>query len=193
MKREEIILDFTSLLDVTLIVIFFFVIFSNLDSENNRAKTEQAVSEYESMMEAAEKRENEATKLVEQLEKDLEIIKKSDENMAENLEEMMNYAKGQNLKILLEIESNTWKAKIICGNEKIAEIDDSDDFADKMLETLKTTKYKTDDTIFCDLVFDGSVPGSRKAYVATRLALDEIKDEYRNFYYSETDLSVGED
>ena len=34
MKKRDVILDFTSLLDVTLIVIFFFVIFSHLDTED---------------------------------------------------------------------------------------------------------------------------------------------------------------
>ena len=36
MKKRDVILDFTSLLDVTLIVIFFFVLFSHLDSEENK-------------------------------------------------------------------------------------------------------------------------------------------------------------
>ena len=40
MKKRNVILDFTSLLDVTLIVIFFFVMFSYLDIKENRVKAE---------------------------------------------------------------------------------------------------------------------------------------------------------
>ena len=57
MKKRDVILDFTSLLDVTLIVIFFFVIFSHLDTEDNRAKTEAKVAELETAIEEAEERE----------------------------------------------------------------------------------------------------------------------------------------
>lgn len=34
MKKRQIILDFTSLLDVIMIILFFFIIFSNLETDN---------------------------------------------------------------------------------------------------------------------------------------------------------------
>ena len=34
MKKRQIILDFTSLLDVIMIILFFFIIFSSLETDN---------------------------------------------------------------------------------------------------------------------------------------------------------------
>ena len=57
MKKRDVILDFTSLLDVTLIVIFFFVLFSHLDSQENKARTDAKVQELELEIKEAEDRE----------------------------------------------------------------------------------------------------------------------------------------
>ena len=40
MKKRQIILDFTSLLDVIMIILFFFIIFSNLETDNLRKDLE---------------------------------------------------------------------------------------------------------------------------------------------------------
>ena len=45
MKKKDILLDFTSLLDVTLILIFFFVIFSHLDNVQSTAQIEDKESQ----------------------------------------------------------------------------------------------------------------------------------------------------
>ena len=38
MKNKDIVIDFTSLLDVTLIIIFFFIMFSTFDTDNEKKK-----------------------------------------------------------------------------------------------------------------------------------------------------------
>ena len=42
MKVREIILDFTSLLDVVMIILFFFVLYSSIDTENATEKAKAA-------------------------------------------------------------------------------------------------------------------------------------------------------
>ncbi|MGO5020539.1 hypothetical protein ACTQ32_12145 [Roseburia faecis] len=74
MRKRDIVLDFTSLLDVTLIVIFFFVLFSHLDEQENKARTESKVQELEVAIQEAEDRESEADKLIEQLENEIAIV-----------------------------------------------------------------------------------------------------------------------
>ena len=71
MKKRDVILDFTSLLDVTLIVIFFFVLFSHLDSQENKARTDAKVQELEVAIQEAEDRESEADALAKQLENEI--------------------------------------------------------------------------------------------------------------------------
>ena len=100
MKKRDVILDFTSLLDVTLIVIFFFVIFSHLDTEDNRAKTEAKVAELETAIEEAEEREASAEELITQLEKEIDKeaeYYKSDEYIAEIAREKLGILKDNEI------------------------------------------------------------------------------------------------
>ena len=67
MKKKDILLDFTSLLDVTLILIFFFVIFSHFDNVQSTAQIEDKESKLESQINDAAERESQAHELKEQL------------------------------------------------------------------------------------------------------------------------------
>lgn len=193
MKKRDVILDFTSLLDVTLIVIFFFVIFSHLDTEDNRAKTEAKVAELETAIEEAEEREASAAELITQLEKEIEIVRDSSERQASNVEEMLEYGKSGNLKIILVMEDSGWIIRVNCKEVVVAEIDSSADIGKELLKAVQMAGYEVKDTVFCDFVFDGSVPGTASAYRKITKGLDLVKEEYRFLYYSETDLSIGEE
>lgn len=192
MKKREIILDFTSLLDVTLIIIFFFVIFSHFDSEDKKAQTENKIAELQTAIEEAEDREATADKLISQLEKDLEIVRNSSERRAENVEEMLAYAQSGNIKALLIMQENNWIIRIISQESVISEIDFQDDIGTELSKAIEKAGYKKEDTIFCDFVFDGSLPGTASAYRSITKGFDMVKKEYQYLYYSETDLSIGE-
>ena len=97
MKRRDVILDFTSLLDVTLIVIFFFVIFSNLDSQANKARTDAKVQELDAAVQQAENREANAKELEEQLQKDIDTVKESDVRRGANTKEILVFNKDENV------------------------------------------------------------------------------------------------
>lgn len=193
MKKRDVILDFTSLLDVTLIVIFFFVIFSHLDSEENKAQTEAKIKEYDIAIEEAEEREAAANELIEQVNRELDVIRESAAREASNLEEMFEYAKSGNIKIILDVKDNGWVIRVNCKNEVIKEIASDSNVGTELKSALEMVGYKTNDTIFCDFVFDGSQPGTASAYRKISKAFDEAESEYKYLYYSETDLSVGEE
>lgn len=193
MKKRDVILDFTSLLDVTLIVIFFFVIFSHLDTEDNRAKTEAKVSELETAIEEAEEREAEAEELIRQLEKEIEIVRDSDERQASNVEEILQYGKSGNIKLVLCMNEENWTIRVNCKEEMIAEIGLDADIGEELKVAIQKAGYSSEDTIFCDFVFDGLVPGTARAHRQITKGLDEVEEEYNYLYYSETDLSIGEE
>ena len=117
MKRRDVILDFTSLLDVTLIVIFFFVIFSNLDSQANKARTDAKVQELDAAVQQAENREANAKELEEQLQKDIDTVKESDVRRGANTKEILVFNKDENVTIILDMESGSWSARIISNQE----------------------------------------------------------------------------
>ena len=192
MNRRDVILDFTSLLDVTLIIIFFFVIFSNLDSQANRARTDEKVQELERAVHQAEDREANAKELEEQLQKEIDIVKESDIRRGENADGIIAFDKNENIKIILDMEPDAWSIRIIGNKEVIATASDKDLVDERIKMALDGAGYTNDDTIFCDFVFDGSRLGSYSAYRRIKNALSTLQKNYKYLYVSETDLSIGE-
>lgn len=193
MRKRDVILDFTSLLDVTLIIIFFFVLFSHFESEENKAATEAKMNELEVAVQEAEDREAVANDIIEQLEKEISLVRDSNERQASNIEEMIEYGRSGNIKILLKMRETGGIIQICSKNEVIKEIGLESAVGNEILNAIKTAGYGVDDTVFCDFVFNGSEPGTASAYRKITKGFDEVKDTFNHLYYSETDLSVGEE
>lgn len=193
MKKRDLILDFTSLLDVTLIVIFFFVLFSHLDMETNKAKTEEEIKKYEYATEEANKREEEASNLVAQLDEEIEIVKNSNARTASNVTEMLDFNRNDNLKLILDMNNGSWSIRVICNGELIGRVYKKSDITSDLLVMIQASGIEKDQTILCDFSFDGSEPGTRSAYNAITDAFVQLKKEYHNLYISETDLSIGKE
>ena len=70
-KTKDIIIDFTFLLDVTMIILFFFILFSFKETEQVKSQSNEAVERAETMMQEAEKQQKEALKLNEEASKRL--------------------------------------------------------------------------------------------------------------------------
>lgn len=191
MKKRDVILDFTSLLDVTLIVIFFFVLFSHLDSQENKSRTDTKVQELEVAIQNAEDREAEADALAKQLESEILIVKEHSNRQASNVSEILEFNRSENIKIILDMNSDNWSLRIIKGDSVVSIIDGSDDIGTGLKHALADAGYKNTSTIFCDLIFDGSLPGTASAYRKIKNCMDDVSKEYKYFYSSETDLSIG--
>ncbi len=193
MNRRDIILDFTSLLDVTLIIIFFFVIFSHLDNVEMQKEVDDKVSEMEEAIENAQEQESVAKDLAEQLKEDLAILQGSDDRRAEDLDAIITYNKSGNIKLILTKKADVWILRVNCKEKMIAELDITEGMEEELVKAITTAGCKEEDTVFCDFVFDGSLPGTASAYRRITGALDEVRKTYKHLYYSETDLSVGEE
>lgn len=192
MKKRDVILDFTSLLDVTLIVIFFFVLFSHLDEQENKARTDAKVQEMQVAIQEAEDRESDANELVNQLEEELGIVQEYSDRQASNVSEMLEFNKSENIKIILDMDTSSWSVRVIKADTVIAVIDGKDNIGDDVMNALSAAGYDNSKTIFCDLVFDGSLPGTASAYRNIIRSMHDVTKEYRYMYISETDLSIGE-
>lgn len=64
MKNDDLPIDFTPLLDVTLVLIFFFIMFSQIEIKENKEMTEAKMQEYNEEIEKAKDRENRDRKSV---------------------------------------------------------------------------------------------------------------------------------
>ena len=193
MKKKDILLDFTSLLDVTLILIFFFVIFSHFDNVQSTAQIEDKESKLESQINDAAERESQAQELKEQLEYEIGIVQNADDRAKDNVEEILEFTKGTNLKLILEMQDGKWTLVVSSKNEVISRIAAGDDVEARLADALESADYAYGDTILCDFVYNGSQAGTVSAYRKITKAMEAIQEEYKYLYYSETDLSVGEE
>ena len=191
MKKRDVILDFTSLLDVTLILTFFFVLFSHLDSQENKARTDAKVQELEVAIQEAEDRESEADALAKQLENEISIVKEYSNRQASNVSEMLEFNRSENIKIILDMNADNWSVRVIKGDLVISTVMGSDNIGIDLKKALVDAGYDNTKTIFCDFVFDGSLPGTASAYRQIKKGIEDVSKEYKYFYSSETDLSIG--
>ena len=193
MKKKDILLDFTSLLDVTLILIFFFVIFSHFDNVQSTAQIEDKESKLESQINDAAERESQAQELKEQLEYEIGLVQDADDRAKDNVEEILEFTKGTNLKLILEMQDGKWTLVVSSKNEVISRIAAGDDVEARLADSVESADYAYGDTILCDFVYNGSQAGTVSAYRKITKAMEAIQEEYKYLYYSETDLSVGEE
>ena len=189
--KKDIILDFTSLLDVTLIVVFFFVLFSHLDLQENDAKVQEKTHELEVAIQEANARETQAKSLTDELENQLQLVSYASERNGSNVSEILEFNKNQNLKILLDIQDNIWGIRVISNGESVSYLEKDEDIVEGLMSAIEKAGYVSGDTIFCDFIYDGSAGGSRSAYITIRESLDKISESYQFMYVSETDLSIG--
>lgn len=177
-------MDFTPLLDITLILLFFFILFGNLDIEQMKADLEVQQKEARIVIE-------ENTNLNLQLQEDLEFIEEYNQNQASLIRAMFDYRHGMNLKITLLGDNTSLIVRIYRGNDLLSEISPTENIHQILEEVLTEEGYTANDTIFCDFIFDASLSGTHKATKQIRTALNQIRQIYPSFYFSETDISIG--
>lgn len=193
MRRREIFLDFTSLLDVVLIILFFFILFSHMEIVDNRATVEAKMEEAEAITERANDKMQEAEEKLAQLEEELDTLRQSNSRRAENAEAMIEYGRGHNIKMLLKRNEESWCLNIVQKGELVESISTDSDVVQGVLLALNDLGYEPTDTIFCELIFDASLGGTNAAYRTVSEAIKAVGETYTNLYCSETDTSIGEE
>ena len=168
------------------------MLFSHLDGQANKARTDEKIQELETAVQQAETREAKAKELEENLQKDLNTVKESNKRQGANINEIISFRSSDNLKLLLDVESDSWKVRIIKNNEMIDMISDSDSFDEKLMKAFEDAGLTNDNTILCDFVYNGEIPGTHAAYKKVKNGLAAVQHDYNFLYISETDLSIGE-
>lgn len=201
MKRSRILLEFTSLLDIMMILLFSFMMHS---ADSAQKEIEKAVNEKnaavaqieqrkEQLEEDKQKFEKEKEEWKKQAEKELDTMKKADENAAANAEALLNFQKGVVFKIDLEMESEKkWVINVFNGDNPIRELS-SDDFGDINLFDIKNelnnildeNGFKEEGVIICIFMYNAGDKGTSRITDKGNL-IEKIKsvreDKYKNFY-----------
>ncbi len=196
MKVREIILDFTSLLDVIMIILFWFIL--NYQTETTKIR-EQAAAAEESARQAqivADAREEAAQERLQTAEDALEAMDTINERQASILKAMLEYRQGRSLNLTLVSRAQYWYLDVSIGDEEALGRIYSDDEKRLGLELnlmLSDAGFADDATIFCVLSFDSTEPGSRDAYSAVSRELRQIQLGNNQFSYTEIDRAVPEE
>ena len=180
MKNKDIIIDFTSLLDVTLIIIFFFIIFGNVDTDT---RTKQIMEEAQAVKAQAELTKEQAEQMLsdaEQLtDKDLHILK--------------FYLNTGRYGWSLDMYStnSSFAVGTFEDNEQVYRIDYQTDeqLEAEIVEFFKQNGFSEESLILCELMSDDSLENTNSAHRSLDRVLTDVRQTYRTFYISKTDIS----
>ena len=191
MKKREISLDFTSLLDVTLILIFFFVMFSNFQQNEGSEKVQQAEQQAAEQIAEAEIKVSEAEEAVRDLEE--QISHYSGRN-AENAEAVAAFGNGEVLKIQLQMNPDATSWNLIINDEATIASEDIQGNSEKLQqnieEIMEQKGYQASDTILCIFEYFGSQDGSNSAYEELQNVFKQLKFKYSFFMIYESNVNI---
>ena len=206
-KKKDLILDFTSLLDVVMLLLFFFILFSRFDVRNAQTAADDAKAEAAAQIalaeaEAREKTEEakkskvryddlikENTELQERLEHNIRIV---DQITSQEANEIVAFNSGNNLKLILtEADSAkipmTLKAVLdqkVIGESFVTEEEDGEDYRsdditpEKLMGWMTAGGLRKDSVVMCDFVYSSRSTRSSEAYDKISMILDSLRSEY---------------
>lgn len=193
MKKNDILLDFTSLLDIVLIILFFFVLYSNFEIDQNKSLAQLKINEAEGRIIEANAQMETAKALTTRLEHEIEVVKNANERNASNVKALLEFDRGANVKMILKMKDSDWDLKIIKSSQLISKISSNSDLSTEIMNVLSDEGYDQNDSLFVDFVLDGGEPGTASAYRKIISAINSVKSQYTYLYFSETDISEVED
>lgn len=203
MKRfRDIILDFTSLLDVTLIILFYFIMFSHIGAAEAQEKANNAIQEANAARAEASEAIQEANAKAKEAEDRKNACEEADNNAAEVGDALVDFDYNNNLYFYLTGEADKQKLVIKQGDEIIKTINGSIltekekasklQLANAMLVCINEAGYTEENIILCNFIYNSGEDGSHTAYNNIDFAFEEIKKNYLHLYISDTDLNVND-
>lgn len=199
MKKRQIILDFTSLLDVIMVILFFFVIFGRIEGnklvEEIESQKEQIAAdqaEAELLLANANEQLEQSNKLFAEAQIVMDEANAAEERSGENADGITEFARNKNIKfrLLMSDDGRSWTINVQKDNDS-ALIDKADSaiISNELKRVFSESGYTYDDTILIEMIYDGDQIGTNAAYQTIDKALSEITKDYRHCFCSKTDLS----
>ncbi len=195
MKRNRIFLDFTTLLDITMIILFWFIIKS--DASANEART-QAQEQIASISSEAEQEhiefELEKENWRKEAESELERIKSADENAAKNQQALAGVEKGNIIHIQLDItEEQIPHIKVFYGKKNIGEFDISSakDATGELTGIFENAGFAKDSVMIGIFEYDGNQEGTASVMISDPIEgpIRAVSEEYPYFYCAVINIS----
>ncbi len=196
MKLREIILDFTSLLDVIMIILFWFILNYQTETTKIREKANAAEAAAAEAQVIAEARQQEAEDLRQTAQDELDALAQVNERQASILGAMSDFRRGRSVNLKLVSKPQYWYLDVSVGEEEhLGQIfsDDEKRLGLKLNEMLANAGFAPDATILCVLSYDSTEPGSYDAYNSVTRELRNIQLGNNQFSCTEIDRAVPEE
>ena len=185
MKKREIFLDFTSLLDVIMIILFFFILFSTFEIEEATTAANQTKTEYETKISEIETKQ-------EEINSEWEKLLQIDKNAVKNQQALLNYQSHIiTINLYDKFDDDTLHINIKKGENKLEEFiyTESVDMNVVLADTIKAADFKNEDVIMCTLTYNGDDLYSATAVREIGKAVNNMQKEYENFYFAAINIS----
>ena len=191
MKLREILLDFTSLLDVIMIILFWFVISyrQEMTAQVEQAQTTAAQAVAQAQEEADEAR-------TQQLEAQQAMAAVRSEAQMSNIDALLDFGKSENITARLYMEDEGWRLSVYKGQDTyLGSIPDThrQRLGLEFNALLADAGYDPEDTVLCVFVYDAMEPGTMAAYESITEGFRQIRMGNKHFYCTELDSSVPEE
>ncbi|MEE3404692.1 MAG: hypothetical protein VZR73_11480 [Acutalibacteraceae bacterium] len=188
-KIREMILDFTPLLDVTMILLFYFILFSHMGAADATSKAEQAMKEAKEATANAAQMIQDAEALQHDAEEHLAILEEANQDAAAMAEGINQYRTGENHISLLLLPHGEQLMLEMKRDDKSLGIWETEQITKSlMFDEFVKTGFDRDSYIFCNLIYNSRDDGTQSAVSDIRKVLDNVQREFKNLYQSETDL-----
>lgn len=198
-RKRQINLDFTSLLDVIMIILFFFIIFGRIESgklfeeiEAEKAALAADQAEAAALLDGAREQLAQSDRLLAEARLVMDEANAAEERSGENADGITEFARNRNVKFCLTMTDGgkSWVLNVQKdGNSVLVEKADSAAVADGLKRVFSESGYTPDDTILVEMIYDGDQVGTNAAYQAVDQAISEVAREYRHCFCSKIDLS----
>ena len=192
MKRRKISLDFTALLDITMIILFFFLINFKFSSDEMKAEAaaqiEEAAAQSEQLEADRRQFEEEKAEWQREAEREMEKLREADKNAADNAEALMNFQKGIIFKIDLTMRNrDDWNITVMNGSIVIGEVssDNCTDLKNEIITILDNNGFKKDDVIIAVFMYDLHDNGSGHIPEDFLPQIKDVNGVYEKFYCAE--------
>ena len=197
MKLREIILDFTSLLDVFMLILFFFILFSHFEVEEAKSTVEQVQAEAQQMMSNAEAVLETAESMLQQAEDELTLLYDVNHGKAVDMKALMQISRGTVMqsKLTMHEDGEAWTLEFRRKDEEskqevqLAVLDNPETISQEIIGILQNQSFQPEDKIPFIFIYDGTEPGSETAFSIISTAFREVKITYPHFYDLELDIS----
>lgn len=200
MKIKELILDFTPLLDITMIILFWFIMNSHDQTVAVTQKADEAIAAATSLSSELEEKladnEREMAEWRIEAQQELENIRSADSDAAGNMQALLDHQNGTSIVMDLSTHSaGDWTLSIRCGDDilgrtgsdnglSIIDPDTRDKLGREIVSILEAADTDAEQTMICTVLYDGDSLYSGRARAALESALTDVRRTYKKMYCS---------